>query len=436
MIKIDTDTIERLLKQEKESEIFISQKNREYIINAAGGVNSCVFYSNTGIAGRVFEEGKVGFSYRPGIESTNIKELLMDARAGLTYTNMKGIMVRGHAHSIDLGLNIPQTKYNHYKVDKWFDSIAEIINSTEVYLKKVYYLKDEGSYIIINSKGTKGGGKHSYTALGLEIGVKNEDERKSCFLNQLGPRYNIANTNWLKNLQTLLQIYRAPIVRNTTLHCYLLFTPQAVAALIYTFLNCITSEAIYHKRSFIKPSGKDFLGKELTIIENAKDNQIYIGTVDGEGTKKTEITIINEGMLSNIPSDFFYGSQLGISSTASCWRDSYRNYPVVKGNAVVVPHGEKTINELLNIVNRALIVNDLVGIASGFNPYTGYFQITSTGYLWEKGECSGNARLYLEGNLCVFFNSVLAKSKEREYGVDGSVYVPAFLLDQRPVRVL
>ena len=70
MIKIDTDTIERLLKQEKESEIFISQKNREYIINAAGGVNSCVFYSNTGIAGRVFEEGKVGFSYRPGIEST------------------------------------------------------------------------------------------------------------------------------------------------------------------------------------------------------------------------------------------------------------------------------------------------------------------------------------------------------------------------------
>ncbi|NLY91529.1 MAG: hypothetical protein GX081_07990 [Firmicutes bacterium] len=437
MIRVDTDVIEHELRQAKESEIFISQKDREYMIKTANGESSYFFTSNTGIAGRVFEGGKVGFSYRPGLEIKKIKEILMDARASLTYTHMKGAMVHGHTPSIDFQLKSSGKKINHNTVDKWFAFLTEKLTGTGVYLKKLYYLKDEGSYLLVNSNGVKGGGTHSFTALGLELGLKNGNGEISFLLNRLGPGDNITGGNWIKELQTLLQMNTVPFVKSTTLNCYLLLTPQAVAALIYIFLSCLTSEVIYHKRSFIRLNNeKAFFGKELTIIENAKDNQIYTGTVDGEGTKKEEKTIIDQGMLCNIISDFFYGSRLGIASTASCWRDTYRNYPVVKGNAVAVSRGEKTINELLNSVNPVLLINDLLGIASGFNPFTGDFQITSTGYLWQKGEFTGKARLYLEGNLCLFFNSVLAKSKEREYGVDGSVYVPAFLFDQRPVKVL
>ena len=177
-------------------------------------------------------------------------------------------------------------------------------------------------------------------------------------------------------------------------------------------------------------------GNKLTIIENSKNNKIYNANIDREGVPRQEVKIIEKGKLCSIISDIEYGTKMKISTTSSSWRNTYQQIPRVKPTSISVVAGIFSTEEIINKNNKIFVIDDLIGIASGLNSSNGDFQVISEGYLIINRKILGHIRVFFQNNLINLFNNIIEISKDREYGIDGSIFVPSFLIDNIKLRVI
>lgn len=435
--------IKKVLKKESCAEVYFSNKETHcFEINDKKEENYSLF-SDMGIAARVFDgNGKrIGFSARPGFSEDDISSVLKDARENIKFANN------------DFYIPFVRKKSQYYFIPKFsssnmnlldclnenlFKGINEGVYKVGLSLKNIYFYCGVEQFLLMNTAGVQGGGTINLHSLGFKFHLKNERLDECFIINSISPKIikidvdkvisqakKVANTKTITSLQKKIIDY--PI----------LLTHNAVSIILYVFLSLLTSESIFHKRSFISnKNDKMFFGNPLTIVENSKINEIYNANIDREGIPRREVKIIEKGKLCNIISDTKYGTKMKITSTSSAWRDSYQQMPKVKATSISIEAGIFSTEEIINRYNQIFIIDDLMGVAPGINPNTGDFQITSEGYLVNNKELLGRARVFFQSNLINLFNNIIEISKDREYGIDGSVYVPSFLINSLKLNII
>lgn len=143
-----------------------------------------------------------------------------------------------------------------------------------------------------------------------------------------------------------------------------------------------------------------FAGKLGEKIANEKVTAIDDGTlpnewgsinVDDEGTVTERTVLIENGVLKSYLVDNFYGEKLGLKSTGSCRRESYKFAPVPRMRNTYIDCGDDKIEDIFKNTEKGLYAKSMGG--GSVSPATGEFNFAvSEGYLVENGKITKPVR--------------------------------------------
>ena len=114
-------------------------------------------------------------------------------------------------------------------------------------------------------------------------------------------------------------------------------------------------------------------------------------TVDDEGTKTRRNILIEKGILKGYMIDKLNGRRMGMESTGSGRRESYKYAPTSRMTNTFILNGESTLEEMIKSTKKGLYAKYMGG--GSVNPATGDFNFAvMEGYLIEDGKITKPVR--------------------------------------------
>ncbi len=210
--------------------------------------------------------------------------------------------------------------------------------------------------------------------------------------------------------------------------------PSAVSSiLLFAAYQGFGAREVEEQASFLCGRvGERVFPETLTIADDA-NNAVYPGLpFDGEGSPKTAVTLVDQGLLTGPVTDAAYARKLGVPCTGHAQPQPSEAGPAPEN--LVVGAGGASLEELVAGVDRGLLVTQF--------HYTNMIEpreLTLTGmtrngtYLIENGEIAGAVKnLRFTETLVNALSRVSGVSREREVAgalFDGEVVAPALRID-------
>ncbi|WP_409228764.1 TldD/PmbA family protein [Gudongella sp. SC589] len=168
------------------------------------------------------------------------------------------------------------------------------------------------------------------------------------------------------------------------------------------FGGVLFHEACGHalEASFVSKDASAFGGKLEQEVASPHVTAIDDGTmingwgttnIDDEGTPTRKNILIQNGVLKSYLVDKINGRRMGMESTGSARRQSYRYPPTSRMNNTYIAPGHMTHNDMIGSIERGLYAKNLGG--GSVNPATGDFNFAvMEGYLIKNGKIAGPVR--------------------------------------------
>ncbi|MBD3377234.1 TldD/PmbA family protein [candidate division KSB1 bacterium] len=140
------------------------------------------------------------------------------------------------------------------------------------------------------------------------------------------------------------------------------------------FLSAMNGYSLQQKRSFLLDKKGEKLGSDVfTLI----DDPFIVGGMgsrlyDGDGFASKKRTMIDKGVLEQYYIDWYRSRKLGVEPTTGGTSN------------LVLPHGNRSVQEIMKDLGRGILINGFIGGNSNSN--TGDFSVGITGTLFENGE--------------------------------------------------
>lgn len=229
------------------------------------------------------------------------------------------------------------------------------------------------------------------------------------------------------------------------------YAPQGKMPVIIDsgFGGVIFHEACGHslEASAIAKNASVFTGKLNEQIASQYVSAIDDGTlvsewgsthIDDEGSPTSRNLLIENGILKSYLVDRLNGSRLGIESTGSARRESYKYAPTSRMNNTFILPGQSSLEEMISNTEYGLYASKLGG--GSVNPTTGEFNFAVTeGYIIKNGklaEAVKGAVLIGRGDEVLKNIDMVGKDLKLAQGICGasSGWVPVNV-GQPPIRV-
>lgn len=191
----------------------------------------------------------------------------------------------------------------------------------------------------------------------------------------------------------------------------LLLHPYVSAQLLGVFAKSFYGDNVYKKKSRISDMRGDKLYAEcVNIIDDPLLEGGYASApFDGEGHSSRCTRLVDKGVVMDWLTDGYWGKKLGVGTAGSSVRDSIKAPPSVGiSNLYIEPAGNKTREKLLMEMSDGLFVTGVTGMHT-INPITGDFSIGAEGQKIEGGKKAFPVNgVMIAGNLHELFRDVLA----------------------------
>jgi PmbA protein len=215
-----------------------------------------------------------------------------------------------------------------------------------------------------------------------------------------------------------------------------LFMPEAMYTLIWRLQSAVSGESLYHKQTPL--AGKldtAIFSEQLSIIDNPPDDA-HPGAraFDDEGVACKELVIVDKGLLRSYCYDLYYAAKMKVQPNGrgfktSRWDDDrIATKPAPALTSLSIKPGITGFKQLLQVMNRGIIVCGALGAHSGNIP-NGDFSIgLSPGLCVENGEIVGRIKdAMIAGNIYSVMNRVIDIEDKIHPAYTG--YYPAVLFD-------
>lgn len=209
-----------------------------------------------------------------------------------------------------------------------------------------------------------------------------------------------------------------------------LFTPNAVVTLWETVTEALNGKQILDKSSpWSESLGKQVISPCLTLTQQP-DLKPFDCPFDDEGSITQNLTLIEAGVLKNFYTDKQTAFKLGIANTGNGFRLGLGAYPTPDLVNLVINGGNKSFEELINDLDRAIIVDQILG---GGADISGDFSFNiDLGYLVKNGEIQGRIKdTMLAGNVYQCLQRVSAVASDVTWS--GSCYTPSIVIEDLSV---
>lgn len=208
-------------------------------------------------------------------------------------------------------------------------------------------------------------------------------------------------------------------VRPASGPCPILFDPRVSSSLLGHLVAAITGSAIARRTSFLQDAlGTAVFAPGVTVRdEPLRPRGLRSRAFDGEGLPCRSLDFIADGVLTGWIAESASARQLGIAPTGHAGRSVGGSPGAGPSNLMILP-GQRSREELLRSVPRAILVTELIG--QGVNAVTGDYSRGAAGFLIEGGEIGpAVAEITIAGNLKDMFRTLEpASDLQLRQGID------------------
>ncbi|MDR7856891.1 TldD/PmbA family protein [Tissierella sp.] len=166
--------------------------------------------------------------------------------------------------------------------------------------------------------------------------------------------------------------------------------------------------------------GADILNiKEDPLMDGGK----YFRSFDDEGSPTYAKYLIENGILKTFLHSRKTAEKENVKSTGNGFRSSHKASIGVMATNMYIEEGNKSLDEMADIMKKGIIITDIHGLHAGINPTSGDFALSSNGLLVENGKVVRPlAQITVAGNLFTMLKSIKYIGNDTKFSHPSSSY--------------
>lgn len=383
------------------AEIFVEKKNNCGLFMIDGKIESSLSGRDFGIGIRIFKDLYSVYGYTNDMTEENllktarkIAEAVKGTRADITINLLKQDIKNYNKIEI-----YPETVLKKNKIDimrRGYAAAKEY--DSEISQVRVSYSDSKQNILVANSEGIWAEDERVRGRIRIESVASNGTEMQT---GSMGPGAS-KGFEFFEKMDVESYGREASRIAKTILHAD--YSPSGKMPVIIDngFGGVIFHEACGHglEATSVAKGNSVFAGKIGQMIASPVVSAVDDGTIpnewgtiniDDEGTPSRRNLLIENGILKGYMIDKLNGRRMGMASTGSGRRESYKYAPTSRMTNTFILNGKSSLNEMISSVEKGIYAKYMGG--GSVNPATGNFNFAvMEGYLIENGKITSPVR--------------------------------------------
>ena len=383
------------------AEIFVEKKNNCGLYMIDGKIESSLSGRDFGIGIRIFKDLYSVYGYTNDMTEENllktarkIAEAVKGTRADITINLLKQDIENYNKIEI-----YPETVLKKNKIDimrRGYTAAKEY--DSEISQVRVSYSDSKQNILVANSEGIWAEDERVRGRIRIESVASNGTEMQT---GSMGPGAS-KGFEFFEKMDVESYGREASRIAKTILHAD--YSPSGKMPVIIDngFGGVIFHEACGHglEATSVAKGNSVFAGKIGEMIASPVVSAVDDGTIpnewgtiniDDEGTPSRRNLLIENGILKGYMIDKLNGRRMGMASTGSGRRESYKYAPTSRMTNTFILNGKSSLDEMISSVEKGIYAKYMGG--GSVNPATGNFNFAvMEGYLIENGKITSPVR--------------------------------------------
>ena len=383
------------------AEIFVEKKNNCGLYMIDGKIESSLSGRDFGIGIRIFKDLYSVYGYTNDMTEENllktarkIAEAVKGIRADITINLLKQDIENYNKIEI-----YPETVLKKNKIDIMRRGyVAAKEYDPEISQVRVSYSDSKQNILVANSEGIWAEDERVRGRIRIESVASNGTEMQT---GSMGPGAS-KGFEFFEKMDVESYGREASRIAKTILHAD--YSPSGKMPVIIDngFGGVIFHEACGHglEATSVAKGNSVFAGKIGEMIASPVVSAVDDGTIpnewgtiniDDEGTPSRRNLLIENGILKGYMIDKLNGRRMGMASTGSGRRESYKYAPTSRMTNTFILNGKSSLDEMISSVEKGIYAKYMGG--GSVNPATGNFNFAvMEGYLIENGKITSPVR--------------------------------------------
>ena len=383
------------------AEIFVEKKNNCGLYMIDGKIESSLSGRDFGIGIRIFKDLYSVYGYTNDMTEENllktarkIAEAVKGTRADITINLLKQDIENYNKIEI-----YPETVLKKNKIDIMRRGyVAAKEYDPEISQVRVSYSDSKQNILVANSEGIWAEDERVRGRIRIESVASSGTEMQT---GSMGPGAS-KGFEFFEKMDVESYGREASRIAKTILHAD--YSPSGKMPVIIDngFGGVIFHEACGHglEATSVAKGNSVFAGKIGEMIASPVVNAVDDGTIpnewgtiniDDEGTPSRRNLLIENGILKGYMVDKLNGRRMGMASTGSGRRESYKYAPTSRMTNTFILNGKSSLDEMISSVEKGIYAKYMGG--GSVNPATGNFNFAvMEGYLIENGKITSPVR--------------------------------------------
>lgn len=383
------------------AEIFVEKKNNCGLFMIDGKIESSLSGRDFGIGIRIFKDLYSVYGYTNDMTEENllktarkIAEAVKGTRADITINLLKQDIKNYNKIEI-----YPETVLKKNKIDVMRRGYAAAKEyDSEISQVRVSYSDLKQNILVANSEGIWAEDERVRGRIRIESVASNGTEMQT---GSMGPGAS-KGFEFFEKMDIESYGREASRIAKTILHAD--YSPSGKMPVIIDngFGGVIFHEACGHglEATSVAKGNSVFAGKIGQMIASPVVSAVDDGTIpnewgtiniDDEGTPSRRNLLIENGILKGYMIDKLNGRRMGMASTGSGRRESYKYAPTSRMTNTFILNGKSSLDEMISSVEKGIYAKYMGG--GSVNPATGNFNFAvMEGYLIENGKITSPVR--------------------------------------------
>lgn len=383
------------------AEIFVEKKNNCGLFMIDGKIESSLSGRDFGIGIRIFKDLYSVYGYTNDMTEENllktarkIAEAVKGTRADITINLLKQDIKNYNKIEI-----YPETVLKKNKIDVMRRGYAAAKEyDSEISQVRVSYSDLKQNILVANSEGIWAEDERVRGRIRIESVASSGTEMQT---GSMGPGAS-KGFEFFEKMDIESYGREASRIAKTILHAD--YSPSGKMPVIIDngFGGVIFHEACGHglEATSVAKGNSVFAGKIGQMIASPVVSAVDDGTIpnewgtiniDDEGTPSRRNLLIENGILKGYMIDKLNGRRMGMASTGSGRRESYKYAPTSRMTNTFILNGKSSLHEMISSVEKGIYAKYMGG--GSVNPATGNFNFAvMEGYLIENGKITSPVR--------------------------------------------
>lgn len=435
----------RLLEQKgsKEWEVFY-QASETFRVEVKGGlVDSLKRARISGLAVRVLNEGRVGFSFTAALDPQSLEHTVMTAVDTARFMPIDpdiDLAPPSLMPSVGDGILHPSLKPAPESAKT--EIAAEIERQALAEDKRVTTIRSAGytdtivEATLVNSRGLNASGAAGFVRGWIELMAEENGEQEMGYwmeqarsVDGIDPRC-VGVKGARRAVRSLggrpVPSARLPVVVENTV----------AVDLLSVLSSSFVAENHFKKTASprIRP-GEAVFSEKVSIVDDGLDARGESAfPFDGEGTPSSRTEVVADGVVTSLLFDRKHAGKFGTISTGNCRRTGFDALPVSGSTNLFIQPGEESFDRLVGSVGNGLLVTELMGLHTA-DPISGDFSVGAAGFAIRGGKVDHPVKgVAIAGNIIDLFKSV--RTVGDDFRFFGRLGAPSFVVESLAVSGL